>query len=355
MEQNVYFVILCGGAGTRLWPLSRKNRPKPLLPFLHNTSLLEQTIDRIIPLAKNKYHIGVVTTKEQIPEIRKTLGEKIGFGIVEPSSQNTGPAILYACLEIEKKDPNAIVVFLPADHFIPETEKFHLYVQKAIDHAKTHESIVTLGLMPTHPASGYGYIQAGAAHMGKTKIDNIHFEAGKSYNVTKFHEKPSKEKAKSYIEQKNMFWNLGIFAGKVDLFLQEYEEHAQEMVICVATYHQTRQGYEAAPKLSIDHAIMEHSKNISVIPCDFIWNDVGNLETFLSLQQKYNQEQATNVIEVDGKNNIAQTNKKVVSFIGVDDLCVIEDGDVLVIAKRDQVDKIKDVREKVEVNQKDLV
>lgn len=353
--RNIYFVILCGGSGTRLWPLSRKNRPKPLLPFLHNTSLLEQTIDRITPLAKNKYHIGVVTTQEQVPAIRKSVGSKIGFGIVEPSSQNTGPAILYSCLEIEKKDPNAVVVFLPADHFVPETEKFCSYIQKAIDHASVHDEIVTLGLMPTNPATGYGYIQAGEAHVGKTKVSNTCFEAGKAYRVSKFHEKPNLETAKSYLDKKNMFWNLGIFIGKVDTILQEYEEHAQEMVVCVATYHQTRQGYQTAPALSIDHAVMEHSENISVIPCDFTWNDVGNLDTFLSLQQKYNQEEAKNVITIDGKNNIAQTTKKLVSFIGVDNLCVIEDKDVLIIARRDQVEKVKEVRAKAEVNQKELV
>lgn len=348
--RNIYFVILCGGHGTRLWPLSRKNKPKPLLPFLHDTSLLEQTIDRITPLAKNKHHIGVVTTQDQVPPIRKSIGSKIGFGIVEPSPQNTGPAILYSCLEIEKKDPNAVVVFLPADHFVPESEKFCSYIQKAIDHACTHDEIVTLGLMPTHPATGYGYIQAG-----NTRVGDADVKAGKAYTVSKFHEKPDLEKAKAYLDQKNMFWNLGIFAGKVDTFLQEYEIHAQEMVVCVATYHQTHQGYDAAPSLSIDHAVMENSENISVIPCDFTWNDVGNLETFLSLQQKYNQEEAKNVITIDGKNNIAQTTKKIVSFIGVDNLCVIEDKDVLIIARRDQVEKVKEVRAQVATNQKELV
>jgi len=343
--KNVYFVILCGGNGRRLWPLSRKNRPKPLLAFLHNKSLLAATIDRIMPITQSKEYIGLITTHEQKSLLTKEITDRVGFILTEPIARNTGPAVLYSCLEIEKKDPNALIVFLSADHFIPETEKFCSYLEKAIQQAEIHKKIVTLGLMPTHPATGYGYIQAAGRDV----------QAGTAYCVQKFHEKPNQNKAEQYLEQGNMFWNLGMFIGPVDTFLQQYEQHAPEMVVCVSTYHQTNQGYEAAPALSIDYAIMEKSKSIMVIPCDFTWNDVGNLETFLSIQQKHDTTQKTKIITIDGKNNIAQTSKKLVSFIGVDNLCVIEDGDVIVVARRDEIEKVSQVQAIVEKGFKELV
>jgi len=322
-HKNVYFVILCGGSGTRLWPLSRKNRPKQLLPFLNNKSLLEQTIDRISTIAYKKENIGIITTKYQEKLINKNIKEKIGFLLKEPVPRNTGPAILYSCLEIEKKNKDATVVFLASDPFIPDTEKYCFYLKKAIEYGKNSNKIVTLGLIPTRPATGYGYIQAN-----EKKIS-----AGKVYDVKSFHEKPNLEKAKKYLEQNNFFWNLGMFVGKVQTFLNEYKIHAPEM-FC--------ENYESSPSISIDYAIMEKSKNVSVVPCDFEWTDVGNLETFLLVKQKYEKPE-NEIINIDSKNNIAQTNKKIVSFIGVENLCVIEDGDVIVVAKRDQVEKIKQI------------
>jgi len=175
------------------------------------------------------------------------------------------------------------------------------------------------------------------------------------YDVASFHEKPDAKKAQKYLTQGDMFWNLGIFVGSLDTFLAAYEAHAPEIVITVASYCQTKQGYETAPSISIDYAIMEHNKNIAVIPCDFEWTDVGTLETFFAVQQKYNPSQATQIISIDGKNNIAQTTKKLVSFVGVDNICVIEDGDVIVVAKRDKIEKVQEVRLRVQQKLNELV
>jgi len=334
---STYFLILCGGSGTRLWPLSRKDRPKQLLPFINDKTLLEQTIDRITPLTKNKTQIGIVTIKEQVNLMPEKIKSKIGFIIEEPVPRNTGPAILYSCLEIEKKDPNATVVILPADPFIPDESTYRNYLAKAIDYATTNKKIVTLGLMPTKPATGYGYIQA----LTKSTI-----KAGTAYAVQKFHEKPDKEQAQAYLEQKNMFWNLGMFVGQVSAFIQEYSQHAPEITSCMLNYQQTGENYEQAPNISIDYAIMEKSNNIVVMPSDFEWSDVGNLDTFLTLQKKHSKKQKQEAISINSKNNIAQTSKKIVAFIGVQDLCVIEDGDVLLISKRDEIEKVKDIQNK---------
>ncbi|MBU1007685.1 mannose-1-phosphate guanylyltransferase [Candidatus Dependentiae bacterium] len=331
---NVYFVILCGGSGTRLWPLSRKDRPKQLLPFLDNKSLLEQTIDRITPIARDKKNIGIITTQEQHSLIPQVIREKVGITLTEPTGRNTGPAILYSCFEIKKMNPNSVVVFLPADHFIPETEKFCSYLEKAINYATITNKIVTLGLMPTFPAIGYGYIQAATSTQVK---------AGIPYKVANFHEKPTREKALEYIRRGDMFWNLGMFAGKAKNFIEEYHKHDQEIFSRVSNYVKTKTGYEHVPSISIDFAIMEKSENVSIIPCDFEWNDVGNLDLFLHIQQQHCCRKKEKIINIDGKNNIAKTNKKLISFIGVDNLCVIEDGDVIVVSKRSEIERVKEI------------
>jgi mannose-1-phosphate guanylyltransferase/mannose-6-phosphate isomerase len=328
MQQNAYFIILCGGSGTRLWPLSRKNRPKHLLKLDGEKTLLEQTIERISPIAKNKKNIGIITTKDQLSLIPKKISKKIGFEIVEPVGRNTGPAILYSCLEIEKINSDATVVFLPADHFIPDTNRYCDYLKEAILCAQKNmpkSRIVTLGLIPTRPATGYGYIQASGAC------------------VKRFHEKPTLEKAKEYIKRKDMFWNLGMFVGKTKLFIEEYKKHAPEIFSCVKNFEKNGTGYEKAPSTSIDYAVMEKSKNISLVPCDFEWNDVGNLEMFLGAAKRLTPAESGGykIINLDCKNNIAKTNKKTIVFIGLDDVCVVEDGDVLVVAKRSDVEKIK--------------
>jgi mannose-1-phosphate guanylyltransferase/mannose-6-phosphate isomerase len=336
VNSSIKFVILCGGSGTRLWPLSRKNRPKQLLPFLNNTSLLEQTIDRISTLATKTKDIGIITTQEQLSLIPNKIINKIGFTLQEPIGRNTGPAILYSCFKIYRKDPDAIVIFLHSDSFIPDTTKYCSYLKKAIAHATKHNDIVTLGLMPTHPATGYGYIQADAQKI----------TAGQAYGVKQFKEKPDRATAKKYLAQGDMFWNIGTFVSKVSLLMQEFETHAPEMFSCVKKFIEKNNGYEVTPSISIDYAVMEKSKNIAIIPCDFEWSDVGNLDTFLSIQQKY-EKNDTRIINIDSKNNIVKTDKKIVSFIGLENICVIEDRDVLVIAKRDEVEKVKIVRREV--------
>ena len=333
-------MILCGGGGERLWPLSRKNKPKQFITFLDDRSLLEQTIDRISSLTNSVENVGVVTNQSQVDFVKKLVSEKVGLILEEPASRNTAPAILYSCFELEKIDKDAVAVFLPADSFVVQEDKYREYLSKAIEYAKHNEKIVTLGVMPTRPATGYGYIQADSC-------DKANITCGNIYNVETFHEKPNKEKAKKYMQQGDMFWNIGVFVGRVSVFLKEYKNHAPNLFDSVQNYLHDKIKYDAIENISVDYAVMEKTKKVVILPCDFEWDDIGNLDSFLSLQNKYSKTQSVKIINIDARGNLVKLKNdsslknKVVTFIGVSDLCLVEDEDVILVAKRSEIEKVK--------------
>ena len=333
-------MILCGGGGERLWPLSRKNKPKQFITFLDDRSFLEQTIDRINLLTNSVKNIGVVTNQSQVDFVKKLVGEKVGLILAEPASRNTAPAILYSCFELEKIDKDAIVVFLPADSFVVQEDKYREYLSKAIEYASENEKIVTLGVMPTRSVTGYGYIQA-------VSLDEANISCGNIYNVETFHEKPNEENAKKYMQQGDMFWNIGVFVGRVSVFLNEYKKHASALFYSVQSYLQDKIEYEALENISVDYAVMEKTKNVVILPCDFEWDDIGNLDAFLSVQNKYSKTQSAKIINIDAQGNLVKLKNdsslknKIVTFIGVNDICLVEDEDVILVAKRSEIEKVK--------------
>ncbi len=268
------------------------------------------------------------------------MSEKVGLILEETASRNTAPAILYSCFELEKIDKDAVVVFLPADSFVVQEDKYREYLSKAIEYAKHNEKIVTLGVMPTRPATGYGYIQA-------VSCDKTNITCGNIYNVETFHEKPNKEKAKKYMQQGDMFWNIGVFVGRVSVFLKEYKNHAPNLFDSVQNYLHDKIKYDAIENISVDYAVMEKTKKVVILPCDFEWDDIGNLDSFLSLQNKYSKTQSVKIINIDARGNLVKLKNdsslknKVVTFIGVSDLCLVEDEDVILVAKKSEVEKVK--------------
>lgn len=327
MKKNLYAVILAGGKGERLWPLSRSIYPKQLLDFSNETSLLDQTIDRAASFIE-KENIKIITTSEQLDIIYQKVGSKVGSIIAEPVSRNTAPAIALACLEIAQHDPNAIVIFLSADHCIPQPGTFVDGLQKIADFAQTSNGIVLMGLRPTSPATGYGYIEY------KNDTQTIH-------QVTRFHEKPSLERAQEYIKQPNMLWNIGVFCAHVKTFLVAFKESAPTVLQSVTAFlHGTKDAYAQSPHISIDYAILEKNKNVYVLPASFEWSDVGNLETFLSLRSVA---QPVDIISIESKNNLVSSTSKIVALVGVEDLCVVQTTDALLIVKRSEVERVKEI------------
>lgn len=326
---DVYCVILAGGHGERLWPLSTIKKPKQLLTIDGKKTLLEQAIGRVSSLISQD-HIWVSTTTYYADLIKKEVGNYIGNVFTEPSLRNTAPAILLTCLELQMLNPNAIVFFAPADSFIPEddTDLFVSYLKKARDFVVDHDCITLFGVKPTYPATGYGYIEVGT------------IETSVPISVTSFHEKPSADIAQFYLDSGAMLWNIGIFCGKASVFIAEFKKHAPDIYDSISSYVNGNMQYEDVRSCSIDYAVMEKSDRIFVLPVDFSWCDVGNISIFLDLKNKHT-ELKDNVIAINANNNVVDVPDKLVTLIGVDDLCVVQENDVLLIAKKDKAEHVK--------------
>lgn len=333
-NEHWYTIILAGGSGERLWPLSRQLLPKQLLPFNDNSSLLAMTLDRIAPLVA-KERRWIITTGLQEPSITKAVGDKVETILAEPAARNTAPAIAWACLKLYQHDPDAVALFLSADHYIPDQHLFLSDIAKAAQHAQQNDAITLLGIKPTSAATGYGY------------IEYIHSDSQELHTVKNFHEKPSPEKANLYLAKNNMLWNTGIFCGTIRTFIKEFEIHAPELLAHVKHFMDGTIEYEAIEKISFDNAVMEKSNVTSVLPATFAWSDVGNLDVFLSLQDQ-TQEANKFVSTLDAHNNLVHsTSQKHVALIGVDDLCVVETHDALLITKRADVEKVKTILQQI--------
>lgn len=326
VSDNVYAIVLAGGSGERLWPLSTKNTPKQLLPFMGSQSLLEQSIDRVKEYVLQE-NIWVVTIADQEKTIKNAVGHLVGKILVEPCSRNTAAAIMYTALTIYALNPDAVLVFLSSDHYIPQNDRFIECIDQAVQFSSAHDIITLLGLVPTYPATGYGYIAyESSENVGPAPIKS-------------FCEKPNSILAEQYISQ-NYLWNSGIFIGKASIFIRESEECSPDILHAVKVSLKNPNSYQDIPSLSIDYAVMEKSKHLAVLPADFIWADVGNLESFLSLYKKEDIETVT----IDAFNNLVEVPAhRLVALVGVNNLCIVEHGNSLIIIERSKVEKIKEV------------
>jgi mannose-1-phosphate guanylyltransferase len=309
----LYSVMLAGGSGKRLWPLSRTSLPKQLLPLSGTRTLLENSLDRMAPLVSQERQ-WVVTTADYAADLQKLVGYRIGKLLVEPMGRNTGPAVLLSCLELVKQDPEAVALFVPADHVIGDQELFSQTIMRAYEYAAAHGRIALIGIQPKHAATGYGYIEMGAE------------VAPQIFGVTHFHEKPSAEVAQWYVENGSMLWNSGIVCARVQTLLQEFAAHAPELLAQSADY-------SLLPSLSIDYAILEKSQAVVVVRGDFAWSDVGTLDTFIAAVHDKQPQPAP--IELLGSHNNLVYAKRPVILVGVENMCVIDTGDFLCVMPRD--------------------
>lgn len=326
MNAPIYCVILAGGSGERLWPLSRHNLPKQLIPFHDQSTLLEHAIKRAQAITTSE-RIWLITTEHQAPIIDEKLGSMVGRILTEPVSRNTAPAVLMSCLEIAQRDPDAFIVFLPADHIISPLSMFVDALHNVFSHAQQNDDYITiLGVKPSHPATGYGYIE----HEDTPSAP---------YQVTHFHEKPDLATAQEYVKKTNILWNIGIFCAHVQTFINQFRTYASAVFNGMQEYRTKKIGYHEFRSESFDCAVLEKSLKIRVHKAYFSWLDVGNLTTFLTLT---NQTEQNNVMSVQAHNNLISSSK-LVALIGVDNLCIVETDNVLLIVHQQETEKIRSI------------
>jgi mannose-1-phosphate guanylyltransferase len=325
-------VILAGGSGERLWPFSTQSIPKQLLSIHGKKTFLEQSIDRVDSVVEEE-NIWICATQSLHESIATLIKDRVGHIITEPERRDTAAAILYSCWIIAQHDPEATVLFIPSDAYIPESayEVFRSSLESFYTHAQTYDGITLFGIKPTCPATGYGYIE-----------HDLHANTNGYCLVTRFHEKPSESVAFDYFERANMLWNIGMFGGNVSYFLHAFALYAPDIYGALCAHCRDDAPYDAIRKISIDYALIEKIPFIQVLPVDFAWCDVGNLRVFLTLQERAASQQTDCVVSVDSDNNLVSASG-LVTLVGVNNLCIVQKGNVLLIAHQDAVEKIKNL------------
>ncbi|MCX7883170.1 MAG: mannose-1-phosphate guanylyltransferase/mannose-6-phosphate isomerase [Brevinematales bacterium] len=331
-------IILAGGSGTRLWPYSRQNFPKQFLSLVGNKSLLQMTAERLRALSPLE-EIYVVAGQQYRFTIMDHLCQVFGCEftnlVLEPMGRNTAPAIALTVKYLLEKgyDPETVVFFSPSDHVIDPVSVFAEAVQSVEKEARTH--IVTFGIVPTRPETGYGYIQ-----LGKQKREDV-------YQVHRFVEKPNRETAEQYLQDGNYLWNAGMFLFSLRVILEAFETYMPELYQAITTldYQEMVKRYSELPSISIDYGVMEKASNILCYRLNVLWNDVGSWDSVYDLFSPDEHGNATSgdVVCLDTKRSLVLSKKHLTALIGVNDLVVVETEDAILIANRHQTQKVKDM------------
>lgn len=345
---NKYCLIMAGGSGTRFWPRSRKAKPKQFLTIFGNESLIQATISRFAHFIPDE-SIYIVSSKGQKEVLQEQTSRLPKENLIyEPVGKNTLPAIGLAALFIAKNDPEGMMVVSPADHLTQNDELFRETIESAVKIAGEKNGIVTIGITPNAPATGYGYIEiADEIKIGQTI---------KSFAVNRFVEKPNLETAQSYVASGKFFWNAGIFVFKVSVFLETVQKYAPKLyadllkiaeAIGTESYELVLDKiYNQVDSISIDYGIMEKADNVFLVQGDFVWNDLGSWEEVYKYDQQKDENQnvkSGEVVFVNSANSYVSAPNSLVAVVGLDDVIVVQEGDTILVCKRDQAEEIKQV------------
>lgn len=342
---------MAGGGGTRFWPLSRRERPKQLLNLSGKDIMVNETIDRIAA-SVGKEHIFIVTNESQAELMKtETAGRMTKERILaEPVARNTAACIGYAAMEIVKKYEDGIMCILPSDQFVKDNAEFTRVMNAAIKAAEETDMLVTIGIQPTFPATGYGYIrveEGDGREIGST---------GKQYRkVKEFVEKPEEETAKTYLASGNYAWNSGMFVWKASTILKKFETLLPDIYACLLQIGDAmgtekekeviQKIYPEIPKISIDYGIMERSHDVIMLAGDFGWNDIGSLDMLGIMKEP---DENGNVVygeqlQIDTKNCIIYGKDKLIATIGVEDLIVIQEKDAILVCEKCRAQEVKNI------------
>ena len=350
MNKNYYAIIMAGGVGSRFWPVSTTDFPKQFHDMLGTgDTLIQKTFTRLSQIIP-KENILILTNEvyndivlQQLPMVKQ---EQI---ILEPAMRNTAPCILYASLKIKKENPDAVMVVAPSDHWIEDEVQFCANLQHAFDFCEREDNLMTLGILPTFPNTGYGYIEFD-------KLDSRPVK-----KVKQFREKPDYATARKFIQSRNFLWNAGIFVWSVKSVLNAFQEfqpvmfdHFMQGYDLFNTANETqfiKENYPLAENISVDYAILEKAQNVFVLPATFDWNDLG---TWGSLHEKLDKDENNNavvnarVLLENASNNIIRAEgKKLVVIDGLDDYIIVDKDDTLLIYPKSKEQEIKSIVSKL--------
>jgi mannose-1-phosphate guanylyltransferase len=345
--QNTYALILAGGSGTRFWPLSRNDKPKQLIDLFGNGTLLEQTVNRLAGLVP-KENILILTNSIQVESVRLAAPMLPPENIfAEPAKRDTAPAVALGIGLIAARNPDAVMMVLPADQLIRDTHAFQSVMNDALKIAEHSEGLVTIGIRPTWPCPSYGYIERGS-HASIPSITCEH----PPFEVKRFREKPNAKLAEQFLNAGGFSWNAGMFVWSLHTVFQQLANHAPELASFISelrSTHDIKATVEAQfPKLtpiSIDYALMETADRVLNIEATFDWDDIGSWISVAKYFPDAGQNNHTNhpISQIDSENNIVfnSINNSHIALLGVDDLIIVQTKDSLLIANRHQADAIK--------------
>lgn len=350
---NVYTLVLAGGSGTRFWPASRRHKPKQLLPIAprEEAPLLAVTVRRLEKWVGTN-RIWVSTGEHLLEQTRACLPQlAAGAFVTEPCARNTAPCIAWATQLIALSDPSAVVVALPSDQHVEDEAEFLRALERAVGQAEQGR-IATMGIRPTRPETGYGYLKLGSELEGSLR------------QVERFVEKPDASTAERYVQSGNYLWNSGIFVFQAGRLISAISVHMPELSrLLESAAERLRQDpsrreaearafFEAAPSISIDYAVMEHERELCVVPLDAGWSDLGSWEAVWELSSKDSAGNASDAraVFVEASGNLAvdltpAEDQPVIALVGVQDLCVVRSGDALLVIPREQSQKIRSLVE----------
>jgi len=352
LASNFYSVILAGGRGTRFWPLSRKRRAKQLLPLNSSKSMIQETVERLLPLAKPKQFWVITNDDLREPIVRqlKKLDKK--QIIAEPVGRNTAPAIGLAAFLLERRDPGAVIGMFPSDHVIADEKRFREDIRRAAEIAAAGPNIVVIGIRPTRAETGYGYIEVAPKNEGrKAKREE------RLLNVRRFTEKPNAELAEQFVRAGNFFWNSGMFLWGARTLADALREHLPKtapLLEEIAASHGTRKFdktfaklYPQCENISVDYAVLEPRSakgegrsGLCCIPAGFGWNDLGSWAALYEHRTSGNKAGANVIVSdesftLNAEGNFIHSTRKFVAAVGVSNLVVVETEDALLITTRD--------------------
>lgn len=347
---STHALILAGGAGTRFWPASRSLRPKQLLPLVGHDPLIMQTAQRILPLA-GWDHVHVATGKHLVEQTAAVLPElRLHNTLVEPTPRNTAPCIGWAAARIARTDPDAVLMVLPSDHHVVDVPGFLRAIELAV--AKAASAVITtIGIKPTHPETGFGYIEVDADTLGQSVC-----------RAKRFVEKPNRARAEEFVAGGKHLWNAGMFFFRVRDMLDAIRRHlpalAEGLDAIDAAARRNEEDaavgriFPTLPSISIDHGVMDHLAEFAVVPGDFGWSDVGSFQSAWELANKdaHGNAAPEHTVLIHAERNLVldlrtevADSKRAIALVGVEDLVVVETDDAVLVVPRSRAQDVKDV------------